>query len=553
MNTPPPFPPVKDLPSASPLAQQQLQDRLLSFFKYFSLLGILHLIYFGLLILFAPPSLRVQYIPDDAFYYLELSKNFSDYKYWTFDSGISVTSGFHLLNAYLLTGLYTLLKPGTESFVQISAAVGILLTASMAALVWRKAWRNRNLYLLIFLATTTTTPNFLLNSISITEWSLGLTLAVCYFYFFHRSITEQENFAKILFLLGLAMSLARSDSGLLPLSIWIADLHVRGAKKATASFIGLAGAAVGVSLLLAHNWYFTNEFLQASAKVKAHWAQIQGVAGAGSIVTLVQIFSVLGLDLTPEGFRQSSTIFAVEVLLAPILLIGLGWKTRHQKTLTSGIGLVEPERQRLALPLAAFLCLISYMLFYRFSIGQQQWYTVNLIVPVTCLYTTAGWYLHKRLLPETNLTAIWFTLAAFITIGFNVWSLYPLNGLNAPWPHQSAVRAAGIYLNDNPLDQQVGSWNAGIIGYYQGGQVVNLDGLANNDAARYVIDNRLDNYITQTQIGYLIDFDNMFLIPRFALRGGYVNAPFLAKLSPIQTFDNGQFPEWKFLRLYKIK
>ena len=33
----------------------------------------------------------------------------------------------------------------------------------------------------------------------------------------------------------------------------------------------------------------------------------------------------------------------------------------------------------------------------------------------------------------------------------------------------------------------VGSWNAGIIGYYQGGDVINLDGLVNNEVYPYMV------------------------------------------------------------------
>jgi hypothetical protein len=43
-----------------------------------------------------PDRLLVRYIPDDAFYYLIMGRNFAATGRWTFD-GVEPASGFHLL------------------------------------------------------------------------------------------------------------------------------------------------------------------------------------------------------------------------------------------------------------------------------------------------------------------------------------------------------------------------------------------------------------------------------------------------------------------------
>ncbi|MFN7825259.1 MAG: hypothetical protein ACK5P6_07855, partial [Pseudobdellovibrionaceae bacterium] len=53
----------------------------------------------------------VQVVPDDAFYYLQLAKNFAHTGQWTLD-GIHPATGFHPLYAYFLVGLF---KLGFES------------------------------------------------------------------------------------------------------------------------------------------------------------------------------------------------------------------------------------------------------------------------------------------------------------------------------------------------------------------------------------------------------------------------------------------------------
>jgi hypothetical protein len=286
--------------------------------------------------------------------------------------------------------------------------------------------------------------------------------------------------------------------------------------------------------------------------VKAYWSQSQGMTGSGSIMTLAYIFNILGLDLSPNAFQHSFTLLMTGSLLFPALFLTLGWKTRQARIPLSIFGLSEAEKRYAPLPLAAIFCILGYALIYSLSAGQQRWYTVNLLAPVACLYVTFGEYLHARLLPGKNFTAIWFLLMAILITGFNLSNVYPLNSEHAPWPHQAAMRNAGMYLQNHPLDERVGAWNAGIIGYYQGGQVINLDGLVNNDAAGYVVVNALDDYIASAQIGYIMDFENM-LHPRFALRGGYADAAFLKRLVALRVFDHGQYPEWKFLRLYKLE
>lgn len=52
-------------------------------------------------------------------------------------------------------------------------------------------------------------------------------------------------------------------------------------------------------------------------------------------------------------------------------------------------------------------------------------------------------------------------------------------------------------------------WNAGIIGYYQGGSVVNLDGLVNDSIYQYAMSNTLPVYVEKIAITYIVDFGPM--------------------------------------------
>ncbi len=83
------------------------------------------------------------------------------------------------------------------------------------------------------------------------------------------------------------------------------------------------------------------------------------------------------------------------------------------------------------------------------------------------------------------------------------------------------------------------------------GHVVNIDGLLNDDACRYVINNELPAYISQQGIKYILDFEVMLSDRKRRLRGGYDDEAFLQSLQPIRVFGNGGY-QWKLLTLYRV-
>jgi hypothetical protein len=166
------------------------------------------------------------------------------------------------------------------------------------------------------------------------------------------------------------------------------------------------------------------------------------------------------------------------------------------------------------------------------------------------LGTGLAGYLAKLGTGRIHWEIIFFSSVALIALFFNLLSTYPLD-TNSPWPHQQALLEAGKYLNAHPLDGRVAAWNAGVLGYYQGGQVVNIDGLVNDDIYPYAVSNNLPAYLEEKNIRYVVDFQMLFST-WFQRRGGYADPAFLAKLQPLMTFDEGQYPPWQFLTIYKI-
>jgi hypothetical protein len=529
-------------------------SRLLMLWIAVSALAIIHLIIFDVVLVNTPLMLQVQYTPDDGYYYLTLARNFVRFGEWTFDGGTSLTSGFHLMQAYLLVGLYQLFQPDAAAYVRLSIGFGAALTTLTALTAWGLGVRKRDTYWLMVLTVLITAKSFLLNSVSITEWPLVILIAGLYcLAVYARPAPAQTR--SILFALGLLGSLARSDFGLLPLCIFISALFQEGAAKdkglTQAALAGLIGALLGVGLVLGHSYLTTGEWVQSSALMKSHWAKY----GQQKIYTTFALnFDTVGMDFGFADFKRSLFLLGWLMLSGPLLLILLIKKSGQEAAplpsfkITAG----QPPHEQILVGAAA-LCLIGYGIFYTSNGAAQHWYTANLLWPVFILCLAGARYLAPRILQEAHFTYWWlsiFTLLAFVV---QLTGLYPLSAQTSPWPHQQFMLEAGQYLAQQPLDSKVGAWNSGIIGYYQGGTgIVNVDGLVNNDVYPYVITNRLPDYLRAQRIRYLVDFDNMFN-PPFTLRGGYADANFLKRLVPLKTFDQGQYIEFKYLRLYQIE
>ncbi|HTU63332.1 MAG TPA: hypothetical protein VMF89_32950, partial [Polyangiales bacterium] len=69
--------------------------------------------------------------------------------------------------------------------------------------------------------------------------------------------------------------------------------------------------------------------------------------------------------------------------------------------------------------------------------------------------------------------------------------------------------------------ERTGAWNAGVLSYFSGGRIINLDGLVNDTVLEYARRNELLAYIAREHIERIADFGVM-IDDRMARRlGGY--------------------------------
>ncbi len=519
-----------------------------------SFIAILHIVLFDLRIITAAETLQVQYIPDDAFYYLTLSRNFATMGMWTFDSGISTATGFHPLLAYLLALLYKTVQPAPEAFVQYGLVLSSLLTLTTLLIIWALGLRQSKPYFLMILTLLISSKNYTYNSISITEWPLVVLFASLYvLYFYYSYYTVSRNSFLVLFTLGLLGSLARSDFGLLPFALFAASLLVmrftRHRRAILMSFAGLVGAGLGVVLIFVHNYIFSGHILQSSARMKAYLAQVYGVAYMPTVRLIADLLTGVVRNVT-GGYGLPALIALLFTILAVFVIL----KSRNMAGSHSGAGLslgIDGRLRELTLVTAAGLCIMGCIFIYAHNAGIQPWYSANLVVPIFVLLVTVLCYFDSAI--QHHYRKLIEVAVSFIVIGIITGNLVAIhyNLANSRWPHQQIMLAAGRYLSQQTLDGNIASWNAGIIGYYQGGNVINIDGLVNDDIYPYVVNNALPTYLLYHDVNYIIDFQNMLNEPDRRLAGGYNSEAFRNSLQPVKVFDEGQY-RWQHLTLYRL-
>lgn len=491
-------------------------------------LAVGHSAYVCSQVLSAAPEYRIQFIPDDAFYYLVLAKNFVLQRQWTFDSGVSLTTGFHPLWAYVLTALYAATHAAGERFVTLSSSLsfGLALPAALAAAFY--AVRIKNPFPVLLLLLFSLSRNVSLNLVSAVEWSLVVVLAAAYCIGFGASANrlKKSNLAGIL-LCGFLGSLARTDFGLLAAALVAAALFgagtAAGRQRLFRAALGLGGAVAGVAAGWLRNYASTGQLLQSSAMMKGFWARTLGASGNPIYIT-TEILSLFG-----EAPRLKVLLAATAILA--LAAIGLGiWVFRPTREPHPCHGADGDSGNARILWVGALFAIVGYVVLYSFGWAVQNWYTANLIVPVFLALSLPIGCARRH--QPVAVFANGFLVLLVCAQAYGGARLFSM----PEWPWQATMYRAGHSIGDAAPDGRIGSWNAGIIGYYSGGRVVNLDGLVNNDIYEHAVLNTLPEYIAARQIAYLLDSE-ILMFPPYRKRGGYDRPDFLRRLAVVKQFE----------------
>jgi len=497
-----------------------------------SALAIVHFFY----VITRPKRVLIGFVPDDAFYELQIARHFLATGKWSFDGSLTTTTGFHLLNVYLMS-LFPRLFDSPWLAVKFWMSAGLLCSIGAIVVTTNFVARQFRPPALLLVVLVFCSPAFLSQSLSILEYPYLVLVASLYVsavFGNPNSYDQRQMFGCAL--LGILGSLARSDFGGLPLMMFVACAcfgMVTGVwRYLYRSMAGLAGASVGLGVVFVNNYWFGRQLLSGSVKAKALWATRLGYRPNLSIET--------ALD-TLGRTRKLSVLVAMGV--AAVVL--LRW-LQHRRTAATGRLEVKSRtlmHDDLLFMLAGSGAVALYIVLYGADGGVQPWYTANFVIPfVLALGPLFGFIGSDAFAQSCAAVGVAILCVRNVPQAFQ-----PL------WGHQYNMLAMSDYLQQHPVEGRIGSWNAGIMGYFLDGEVVNLDGVMNDQVYPYMLDHKLVAYLDTMNIKYVADYPGQIFDVTVAATFGYSLQEMKTRLHPMHSipkFNSRDF--WSDYTLYRL-
>ncbi len=454
---------------------------------------------------------------DDAYYYFVTAHHLATKGVSTFDGGRTLHSGYHFLWMAICTVDALVFGELSLPYLRSLIVLSLLISTAVIAVVSVVFIKARDWAGALTLCVMLTSYSVLNNSISAMEWPAVVAIGVGYCFALlslDRMALRRAVFLALL--LGFLGSWARTDFGLFLGSFWLATLLLRrslGAQwRSRFIFVTAAvlGAVVGLVALCGVNMLMTGQLLQTSVRMKSLYSL--GGLKTSPLPVMWQFARALfylpplqvdqnakqGLLDTAQrvviGGFGTFVAFAVILLSVPRARSGL-LRIRHKLANVTTEVLAE---WRLPM-LASILGLVGYIAIYSLDASAVfGWYTANVSVFVFFL-TYAFFRIASGIVRPLALVLLGVVVAVV-----NIVALAQYGGTAA---EQYVYVEVGRYMRDaRERGLTTGAGDAGKIGFIAGGQVINLDGLVNDDIFSYVSRGSLHCYLLDAKVDLFTSF-----------------------------------------------
>ena len=430
---------------------------------------------------------------DDSFYYFQIAHHMAEGEFSTFDGGITRTNGYHPLWLFLITPFYWVFDK-VEALFAIKA-FEIMLVAGGVALIAGAARVARLPWILLFAALPALYQNTVLfNGLEAAAglFLLGLfLLVICLF------ARDPAGWRWPLAAVAFALPWVRLEYVAIAVAATAALCCVERESdfsRARRSGRGrsvlalnaaapLFGAVTGILVYFTWNAVVFGGVVPVSAAVKRWSSQDFWGEGGYSLTENVHAF------LQVHAF-DDELLVALEVC---VYAAAVWWFSRRSRA--------REDWLLLAFLVGVFGLAAGHLAKFAQSVltvhprwGSHSWYFVPaylmaaIVVPVRCY--VAIWFVRRFLRPKLRradrVPSLGIAIIAAVFLFTNA-------DLTAPFRFVDSARHStlrewevtsymGALVMDRvlPEDSVVGSWNAGLVGYFSRFPVVNLDGLANS-------------------------------------------------------------------------
>ena len=433
---------------------------------------------------------------DDSFYYFQIAYNLAQGKFSTFDGGITQTNGYHPVWMLLITPFYWIFDKETALFG--IKAFEIMLVAGGIALIAVAAWLSRMAWLLLFAAL----PPLYIDPL---ELLLGLeaaaamftlsllTLAVCLY------MRDPQRWKWPLAALAFALPWVRLEYIAISLAVTAVICAIEWSRQERRSlrlsafanlwhaYIPLIGAAAGILVYFAYNRLVFGTALPVNALTKRAWSQDKWELEGG--YDFMQSF----WKTLQIGVFDYKLLFALEICAYLLIVWRLALRSNSRRDwllvafLVGIFGLAAGHLAKFAQSV-----LITYPVTYPDY--PESWYFVPaylmtvLIIPVR-LYIAIH-LIRRFIAPRWRITAYALRIVVFVAgtafllgradfAGPFKWVDNYSRGVHREFEIVNYM-GAQVVNQTLPEGSVIGSWDAGVIGYFSRFPVVNMDGLVNS-------------------------------------------------------------------------
>lgn len=429
-------------------------------------------------------------LTDDAFYYAILARNLAAGQGWTFD-GVTRTNGAHPLLLGLEVVVAFLVGPQAAP-VHYYRALLVMFAVVFLAFLWvmtrllRPAsftaeTRPFALAMWLGVGVMFLPPLLRLNWVGM-ESSVAFPLGAIFFVLWFRERTLAAG------LVGAALVAARLDTAvyfLLPLALFRVVAEWRAGR-------GLAHALARGALLTAPAAVFVAAYMAYNARVFGAPMPIHGMLKSSFPHVNLQLQQLLGPPGELVARLTSPHVLAHVVFAAAVVL----WLRGGRLGRPFGLAIA-------ALLFVSVVSQASFALFLKWSKATPDWYLWQpALVALLALFLAAA-----RVLPERTLRSAAIGLGLLLGLqGALGIARYGVHGIRH-WREQPTFwhTPARDYLASQPEDEVWATTDCGLLSFWSGRRILDLDGLiADFELQRSIAERQLARYLRQRGVSRVL-------------------------------------------------
>ena len=455
-------------------------------------------------------------LSDDTFYYLTIARRLARSGLPSFD-GLAPTNGFHPLWLALITPFFTVSISDIAALRLVITLCGLLDTMSLLLLI--RILRGLHIG---FFATGVTAALYAVSPALLShagplnglETSLTLFLLFALLGSYTAVVRSRRDWHASPGFLGAVMGLAvlaRTDT-IIIVAVLVAAIALRNEPGSRRFALRTAGVAIVVlSPWVLWNMLTFGTVIQVSGEAHAFSMRaLYQTSGWGPseyffrfLLNCADVFRFFPVTL--ETDTKLSLAFLTQSALVAAVALYVWISVRRRLSQSARV-----LRKRFLLLAPPLMGGVLFVLAHSVtSIALRGWYYASLLPASTLLLAAAVDYLSRSPRgPTRNVWCIAGSLVILVLISTSV-----ADHLHRRQGEVEKFTALSAMEDVIPRGGRVGSWNAGVYGYFFSGRtVVNLDGLVNNGVFPHLSDRTLGEYCRTARIAYLVDAKGAFRI-----------------------------------------